>query len=288
MSLCIIKGDCLERMKSLPARSVDCFICDLPYGQLAGSKRTEENIKKYKYGNSYNLCEWDVKIDLNEFWTQVKRLCKNDNVPVIMFCNTKFGFELYNSNPLWFRYDLVWNKNRGISFLLANKMPMKSHEMIYVFSKKGAYYKRIDVKTDKQGYIKKVEKDRESLKSRQYGIMKDITVSQIDGSRCPLSVLDFNGKAISNLHPTEKPMELYKWLLERYCPVGGTVLDPTAGSFNSVIVAKELGLHGIGIEKDTNYFCKAIQKANNLNVSKKAKVEIKENVEEKIENIITF
>jgi len=228
MSATLINGDCLEQLKKLPARSVDCFICDLPYGQL--------NIGRKPTGKYYDRkqivgCDWDVKLDLASLWVEIKRLCKNDDTPVLMFCNTKFGFELYNSNPDWFRYDLVWNKGRGVSFLLANKMPMKSHEMIYVFSKKGSYYKRVD------------------------------------GMRCPLSVLNFIGKNSKNGHPTEKSVELYTWLLERYCRPGGRVLDPTAGSFNSIIAAKQLGLHGIGIEKDNTFFNKAIQKMIDLKKS---------------------
>jgi DNA modification methylase len=103
-------------------------------------------------------------------------------------------------------------------------MPMKSHEMIYIFSKKGAYYNRID------------------------------------GSRCALSVINIKGKTVRNGHPTEKPHALYEWLLRRYCPAGGTVLDPTAGSFNSVIVARRLGLDAIGMEMDEGFYNKAIEK----------------------------
>ena len=118
-------------MKTLPDKSVDCFMCDLPYGQLDTKKRdTIQDYRRQQTG--VGGCEWDVKIDLVEFWKQVKRLCKDDHTPVLMFCNTKFGYELIKSNEDWFRYDLVWDKGHGVSFLLANKMPMKSHEMVYV------------------------------------------------------------------------------------------------------------------------------------------------------------
>jgi site-specific DNA-methyltransferase (adenine-specific) len=251
-------------MKALPARSVDCFICDLPYGQLAGGydRPGDSENKKRKLANQTALnCAWDVKLNLEQFWEQVKRLCKDEHTPVLMFCNTKFGYELIKSNEDWFRYDLVWNKERGVSFLLANKMPMKSHEMIYVFSKKGAYYKRIDVKTDKGEYTK--ADNPNTIKSRQYGIKCGITEKRTlgkDGMRCPLSVLDFKSKSNLIFHPTEKPLELYKWLLERYCPEKGTILDPTAGSFNAVYAGAELGLHAIGIEKDIGFFNQAIKK----------------------------
>ena len=240
MSITFIHGDCLEKMRDLPDKSVDCFVCDLPYGTIN--------------------CAWDVKIDLAAFWVQVKRLAKNDHTPVLMFCTTKFGNDLINSNPSWFRCDLVWDKGHGISFLLANKMPMKSHEMVYVFSKKGTYYKRVDIKTDRGDW--KIDRRSETrMKSTQYGVKTSANPDGVeyggkDGMRCPLSVIPIAGK-LAGGHPTQKPKELYRWLLERYCPDGGTILDPTAGSFNSCFVAQEMGLNAIGIEKDDTFFKKA-------------------------------
>jgi site-specific DNA-methyltransferase (adenine-specific) len=128
----------------------------------------------------------------------------------------------------------VWNKQRGVSFLSANKMPMRSHEMIYVFSKAGAFYQRIDI--------------------------------EVDGTtRCPLSVINMKkvGKN-NNVHPTEKLNDLYKWLIERYCPAGGTVLDPTFGSGNSVFTAYTMGRNAIGIEMDDAFFEKAVERLNAL------------------------
>ena len=108
---------------------------------------------------------------------------------------------------------------------------------------------------------KKVD-NANSLHCGQYGVSRgEENVERKGGNngmRCVLSVLDFNTR--SGLHPTEKPLELYKWLLERYCPEKGTILDPTAGSFNAVYAGAELGLHAIGIEKDIGFFNKAIKK----------------------------
>jgi site-specific DNA-methyltransferase (adenine-specific) len=252
----LLKGDCLKVMASLPDKSISAFICDLPYGQLAGGydRPGDSPEKKKKIANQTKAkCAWDVKIDLVEFWKQVKRLCKDDHTPVLMFCNTKFGIDLVNSNPSWFRYDLVWDKGHGVSFLLANKMPMKSHEMVYVFSKKGAFYRRVDVKTDKKEYVSGLGH------STQYGVNKISKPGGKDGMRCPLSVIHIGGK-LAGGHPTEKPKELYEWLLSRYVPDNGTVLDPTAGSFNSILVAKKLGYKAIGIEMDTGFFWKGVAK----------------------------
>jgi DNA modification methylase len=202
-----------------------------------------------------DCCSWDIKIDIAEFWIHVKRLCKDDHTPVIMFCNTKFGFDLYNSNPDWFRYDLVWNKTNAVGFLNANKKPMASHEMIYIFSNKGANYKRIN-------YIGDFPSGGGGTASGTFipiAGMPNLGTTK-KGERCPTSVITISNKKGKGNHPTQKPDELYKWLIERYCPLGETMLDPTAGSFASVFTAIELGRKGIGIEKDDTYFWKAVKR----------------------------
>jgi len=111
----LINGNCLEIMKDLSDNSIDLLFCDLPYGQTS--------------------CKWDCLIDLELFWKQVNRICK-DETPLFFTCSTKFGVALINSNPKNFRYDLVWVKSSPCGFLNAKKMPMKKHEMVYVFYKK--------------------------------------------------------------------------------------------------------------------------------------------------------
>ena len=266
----LLQGDCLEVMRDLSDHSVDCFICDLPYGCLSG--RPKDSSERYINGvptgtfldNQFSGCSWDIKIDLVAFWVQVKRLARDDKTPVLMFCNTKFGNDLINSNPSWFRYDLVWDKGRGVSFLLANKMPMKSHEMIYVFAKKGAFYKRKD--EDVANKPAHILKDRSSTlnpdtTSQAFTPGSGILKSNMPANKaCSLSILKIGNTHKRGEHPTEKPLALYKWLLERFCPPGGTVLDPTAGSFNAIIAAEQLGMEGIGIEKDETFFEKAVKK----------------------------
>ena len=245
-------GDCLEVMKTLTAKSIDCFICDLPYGCLSGGAAEGKSKERLRASGA---CTWDVKLNLAAFWEQVKRLAKDDHTPVLMFCNTKFGIDLINSNPSCFRYDLVWDKGHGVSFLLANVMPMKSHEMVYVFSKKGAFYKRVDVPSDKPDWKHEIKVKK--IVSRQYNVSKPPGVkTSTPGMRCPLSIIPIPGKSAGG-HPTEKPLALYRWLLERYVPDKGTVLDPTAGSFNAIKAARSLGYKAIGIEKDPGFFWKA-------------------------------
>jgi site-specific DNA-methyltransferase (adenine-specific) len=256
MTLTLHHGDCLELMKTLPDKSIDLFVCDLPYGCLEPQRtRSPEYVKSVKNsGVGQGSCAWDIPIDLAAFWVQVKRLCKDDHTPVLMFCTTKFGYELIKSNEDWFRYDLVWSKTKAVGFLLANKMPIRSHEMIYVFSKKGATYTRIDYVGDFPAYVgshssAKVydlpKPDKEGYKKVE------------GGKRCPTSIVQVKTLTNKGKHPTQKPDDLYEWLITRYSKEGDTILDPTAGSFASCFTAKRLGRNAIGIEKDQAFYDKA-------------------------------
>jgi len=248
-------GDCLQVMKDIPDASVDLIICDLPYGCLTTPKiGGQANIRMPN-----NRCAWDIKINLEAFWKEVKRIRKSDHSPTIHFCTTKFGYELIESNKDEFRYDLVWDKGCGVSFLSANKMPMRSHEMIYVFSKAGSYYNRVDI----SGNFKPCTLGDGA--SKQYGhVRQPGTEEKGNGKRCALSVIRNPKSSTRDGHPTEKPVELYKWLIQRYCPPGGTVLDPTFGSGNSVFTACELNRNAIGIEKDKVFFDKAVKRLEAL------------------------
>jgi len=126
----LINGDCLEKMKDISDNSIDLLFCDLPYGQTS--------------------CKWDSLIDLELFWKEVNRICKI-TTPMFFTCSTKFGVSLINSNPKNFRYDLVWVKSSPCGFLNAKKMPMKKHEMIYVFYRKLPFY---DLSSHKHKFLK--------------------------------------------------------------------------------------------------------------------------------------
>ena len=257
-TLQLLHGDCLELMKTLPDKSIDLFVCDLPYGCLKQEKGATPFGRNVK-GPSDSGCAWDIKIDLTAFWIQVKRLCKNANTPVLMFCTAKFGYELIKSNEAWFRYDLVWKKSRAVGFLLANKMPTRAHELIYVFSKKGANYNRIDY----EGDFKKAGGGRYKKETSEgvYGEIKAGDEPDNTGKRCPTSVIEVVNTMGKGQHPTRKPDDLYEWLITRYSKEGDTILDPTAGSFASCFTAQKLGRNAIGIEMDLGFYEKAKNKA---------------------------
>jgi len=249
----LLHGNCLEVMKTLPDKSIDLFVCDLPYGCL-GRGRGKGALRPQSNGTFGGEITWDVPIDLEAFWVQVERLMKDDHTPVIHFCNTRFGYELIKSKEKWFRYDIVWAKTNGVGFLSANKMPLRSHENIYVFAKKGATYYRKDIEGDFPpgggG------RSNSSVYPSANGIPNLQTTRE--GIRCVKSVVEIANTKGKGKHPTQKPDDLYAWLIERYSKEGDTVLDPTAGSFASVFTAEKMGRHGIGIEMNDAFYEKGI------------------------------
>lgn len=142
-------GDCLEEMKNIEDDSIDLIFCDLPYGQTS--------------------CKWDCKIDLDLFWKQIMRI-KKLNTPIFFTTTTKFGVDLINSAPkrCHFRYDIVWVKSATAGFLSAKKMPLRKHEMIYVFYEKLPFY---DLSTHKHKFLNKEMRPTETYKnqSTMYG-----------------------------------------------------------------------------------------------------------------------
>jgi DNA modification methylase len=256
----IYNSDCLEKMKDISSNSIDLIICDLPFGCLAKQDiKVEYTNKRGNNQKDMTGCSWDIKINLEEFWKEIKRIRKDEHTPILHFTTTRYGFDLYNSNPKEFRYDLVWDKGRGVSFLSANKMPLRSHEMIYVFSKAGANYNRVDI----SGNFKAVGGGCKP--GNVYG--EAISTSKEpknEGKRCIKSVIQVNNCTGKGKHPTEKPVELYKFLIERYSKEGDTVLDPTFGSGNSGLASLELKRRYIGIEKDKTFFDKFKSKHSHL------------------------
>tara|TARA_R110000772_G_scaffold5141_1_gene18300 strand:+ start:900 stop:1754 length:855 start_codon:yes stop_codon:yes gene_type:complete len=140
----LLHGDCLELMKDLDDNSIDLIFCDLPYGQTS--------------------CKWDCPIDLDIFWLEVMRI-KKLNTPIFMTTTTKFGVSLINSAPkkCHFRYDIVWVKSAPAGFLSAKKMPMRKHEMIYVFYEKLPFY---DLSSHQHKFLKEKNEDVEKYKNK--------------------------------------------------------------------------------------------------------------------------
>ena len=238
MTTQLFNGNCLETLKRIADNSVDLVIADLPYGQTA--------------------CDWDVKIDMALLWEQLKRVGK-PNSAYIFFCTTKFGYELIKSNEKWFRYDLVWNKpGSRAGFLNARKMPMRCHEMIYVFYNKLPTYNI----ADNHNKIQEIEYNGHPSNCKLYSCNKlTAAANPVWEPRLPVSVIDYSANASQKRdHPTEKPQGILQWLIKYYSKPGDTVLDPTMGCGSCGLACRSLGRSFVGIEMNEDFFNKAMQR----------------------------
>jgi len=240
MSL-LLHGDCLEHMKDLDDNSIDLIFCDLPYGQTS--------------------CKWDCKIDLEKFWIEVMRI-KKLNTPIFFTTTTKFGVDLINSAPkkCHFRYDIVWVKSAPVGFLSAKKMPMRKHEMVYVFYEKLPYY---DLSSHKHKFLKEDEREMKEINTLYNGKMKrPIGKTREPTYNPPLPTTMLEIKSTKGKHSTEKPVALMEWILKYYSKEGDTILDPTMGSGSTGVACKNMKRNFIGIEMDDEIYDVAYKRIN--------------------------
>lgn len=234
-------GDCLIEMNKIADKSVDLILTDPPYGTTA--------------------CKWDSIIPFDKMWEQLNRIIK-DNGAIVLFGSEPFSSALRMSNVKNYRYDWVWDKGRGFGFANANKMPMKSHEIISVFYKHLPTYNPQKTKgkpyTIKGGIRNKGSKllsgDKEYNSESRANIANFVRPSCYNGGdRFPLTVLNYK-KDSDSLHPTQKPIALLEYLIKTYTNKNETVLDFTMGSGSTGIACINTNRNFIGIELDDNYF----------------------------------
>jgi len=150
MTISLTNGDCLKLMKNLPDKSVDLFICDLPYGETN--------------------CKWDSVIDLEEIWKEFKRLRKSKKTACIHFCSTKFGYTLIKSNEKMFKMDMVWKKRNKTGGLQSRHRPMRNHEMVYFFYEQAPKYNRDTYHKRIKSYPAKKENGKDEFGNDNKGV----------------------------------------------------------------------------------------------------------------------
>lgn len=223
----IYNEDCLIGMNRIPDKSVDMILCDLPYG------------------NTRN--KWDVVIPFAPIWQQYERIIK-DNGVIVLTGTGKFSAKLLLSNERLYRYTLIWEKTRASNFLNANKMPLENHEDILVF------YKRLPVYNPQKEMGKPYIRSRSGL-STNYDTLNGADTTTINsGDRHPKSVIKIANPNFDSLHPTQKPIELFSYLIRTYTNPGDIVLDNCLGSGTTAISCIQEGRNYIGFEKDEQYY----------------------------------
>ena len=232
----LIHGDCLEKMKDIPDKSIDMILCDLPYGITA--------------------CKWDVIIPFEPLWEQYKRIIK-DRGAIVLFGSEPFSSHLRMSNIKQYKYDWIWEKERPTNIFNMKYEAARVHEIISVFCG-GRYFPVMEASCQPNNNNKTKNKSQ----SGEMNIIDTISCkSKISDNynpslRYPRSVLRFSRGTRGNrkLHPTQKPVALLEYLIKTYTIEGETVLDNCMGSGSTGVACINTNRNFIGIEKDDKYF----------------------------------
>lgn len=262
----VIQGDCLNVMQNIPDASIDMILCDLPYG-------TTQN-------------KWDSVIDLEKLWKIYERITK-ENAAIVLTAQGLFTAKLILSNEKLFKYKIVWIKSKPTNFLNAKKQPLRKHEDICIFYKKQPNYN--PQMTTGDAYDKGIRKDQFT---GSYGDFKPKHIKS-SGERYPNDVVCYEGENIDDFvyiktaesegkvyHPTQKPIELGRYLIRTFTNPGDLVLDNACGSGSFLLSAILEGRHFIGIEKNEEVILHKIQPTDYIEVCK----ERIEKVKQKIKN----
>ena len=236
----LIHGDCLEKMKDIPDKSVDMILCDLPYGTIA--------------------CKWDVVIPFEPLWEQYERIIK-DRGAIVLFGSEPFSTKLRMSNFKLYRYDWYWEKTKAGLYQHAKNRPMKAIETISVFSKAKCGHKS-QVKNRMPYNPQGIASAGNKIVTESYhagGVLgkrpNQVGKEYEAFTGFPKDILKFAniwGKQV--LHPTQKPVALLEYLIKTYTIEGETVLDNCMGSGSTGVACVNTNRNFIGIEKDDKYF----------------------------------
>lgn len=232
----MMNGDCLELMKRIPDNYVDMILCDLPYGTTA--------------------CAWDTIIPFEPLWEQYHRIAK-ENAAIVLTASQPFTSALVMSNIKNFKYELVWDKvNKITGALNANRQPMRSHESICIFYKTQPIYNKQYIMKPRIGgggggnFGKVYAGDLTERKNK-----KTIIATTEDVPHNPVSIISIKGRSKENgLHPTQKPVALFEYLIKTYTNEGQIVMDNCIGSGTTAIAAMNTKRKFIGIEMDEKYY----------------------------------
>ena len=227
----LFKGDCLEVMKEIPNKSVDMILCDLPYGTTD--------------------CKWDVVIPFEPLWEQYKRIIK-DRGAIVLFGSEPFSSKLRMSNIKGYKYDWIWDKVSVSNPQLAKKQPLKNFELISVFGVGSAginYYPQGLVKMEEPRF--RHERTTGTEKLRHLRRSKDCVQTY---TNYPKALSLRFSRPSKPIHPTQKPIELLKYLIKTYTNEGEIVLDNAMGSGSTGVACLNTNRKFIGIELDDKYF----------------------------------
>lgn len=234
----LFNEDCLKVLKTIERASIDLVLTDLPYGTTA--------------------CKWDTIIPFDEMWELIDRVIKPET-PILLFGTEPFSSHLRLSNLKNYRYDWIWIKDKGTNIFTSKKRPMQNTELISVFYKKQPSY--FPIMRQGKPYIK-IQKNSKLGTHLGEGNRKASDKINMSGERYPLQTVYFARDTTkgTSFHPTQKPINLLRYLIRTYTKKGDVVLDFTMGSGSTGVACKLENRKFIGIEKDEDYFKTAFKR----------------------------
>lgn len=258
----LYQGDCLMEMDKIADDSVDLIITDLPYGSTK--------------------CKWDTIIDMDALWKQYTRILKKPHGVVALFGQQPFTSRLISSNYKWFKYNIIWKKNKTTQYLLANYRPMKCTEDVAIFSPGGAAAaskKKGNMTYNPQGLVPVNIKKKNSEKrigkmlnqSHHLGPNNKLTGNSEYSQKFtnyPTEFIEFNIES-DTIHETQKPVKLLEYLTKTYSNEGDVVLDSTMGSGTAGVACVNTNRKFIGIELEQKYFDLAKKRIEDAVVSRR-------------------
>jgi len=242
----LYKGDCLELMKEIKAGSIDAIITDPPYGTTA--------------------CKWDIVIPFDLMWEQLNRIIK-PNGAIVLFGSEPFSSALRMSNIKNYKYDWVWEKDKGSNIGVSRKQPLRKTENISVFYSKQPFYDYKGDLLDKPitRVLPNKKSETASLSSKNIGSEKREYTTYTHKTKTNIIYAKRDNQFGKSLHSTQKPILLMEYLIKTYTNENETVLDFTMGSGSTGVACVNTKRNFIGIEMDDKYFNIAEQRIKEAN-----------------------
>lgn len=227
----------MEGMTRIRDHSVDLILTDLPYG--------------------ITDCKWDRLLPFRPLTDHFNRIVK-DNGAIILTATQPFATDLINANRRYFRYDIVWEKTMPVGFANSHRMPLRAHELLLVFYRHLPTYNPQGLvrreKVMRKG--KRESHDRESV----YHMTTLEKPYRSEYTNYPRSVVRYSNSNHGSVHPTQKPLKLFEYLVRPYTNESDTVMDCCMGSVTTGAACVRSGRSFLGFESDTHYYSIACER----------------------------
>jgi site-specific DNA-methyltransferase (adenine-specific) len=230
----VVHMDIFDLCDCVDDNSIDLILSDIPYG--------------------LTNCSWDNVIPFEPMWEAFKRIIKPRGA-IVLTASGKFTYQLVMSNFEMFKYEWVWDKGQGANMFNAPYRPIITHEFVLVFSQSASTYA-----DDTMNYYPIMEFGQHYKSSLDKGNRRftfhcsptsKAPKQRLIKKRYPKAILNYRREA--TIHPTQKPVALFEYLIRTYTQPGDVVFDPCVGSGTTAIATRNTGRNFIVGDSSAEY-----------------------------------